>query len=307
MSSEKRDLPMAMRDTEIKVGLIVTAAALIFLFSLVWVKDYSLNHHRYELTVIFPTVGGLAAGDPVHVAGVKKGEVKQVWLRATDVWVTISLEGEIQLLEGSRISIQSMGLMGEKFVAIEPGRGTKGISPDHPIMGHYQAGIPEVMGEVGDVLGLLKELANSIHKTVGNSEAQASIRESLENIRKFSEALAHLLDQQEGDLAVALSDLRSASTGFRELVEGNRSRVDSTIDQFHRASMDLEMLTKQLSELSATFTKIADKIERGEGTLGAVVQDEALYRDIKKTVQSLDELILDIKEHPKRYVHLELF
>ena len=71
--------------------------------------------------------------------------------------------------------------------------------------------------------------------------------------------------------------------------------------------MDLEMLTKQLSELSSTFTRIADKIERGEGTLGAVVQDEALYRDIKKTVQSLDELILDIKEHPKRYIHLELF
>ena len=138
-------------------------------------------------------------------------------------------------------------------------------------------------------------------------ERACPIRESLENIRKFSEALAHLLDQREGDLALALSDLRSASTGFRELVEGNRSRVDSTIGQFHRASMDLEMLTKQLSELSSTFTKIADKIERGEGTLGAVVQDEALYRDIKKTVQSLDELILDIKEHPKRYIHLELF
>lgn len=298
---------MALKSTEIRVGLVVVIAALIFLSSLLWVKDYRLNHHRYELTVIFPTVGGLTAGDPVHVAGVSKGQVKEVQLRATDVQVTISLDGDVQLTDDSQISIQSVGLIGEKFVAIEPGSGPVRLSRNQPIVGQYQAGMPELMGEVGELLRQIKGLANTIHETIGNPKARASIQESLENIRKFSKVLADLLDQQEGDLTMALRDLRSASRSFRELVEANRSRMDSTMDRFHRASVDLGQLTQQLSEVSATFKRIADKIERGEGTLGELVQDETLYRDIKKTVKSLDELILDIKEHPKRYLRLEIF
>jgi phospholipid/cholesterol/gamma-HCH transport system substrate-binding protein len=126
-------------------------------------------------------------------------------------------------------------------------------------------------------------------------------------MRKFSKDLAALMDEEDGDLVGALEDLRSGSRGFRELVESNRSRLDSTMDQFDSASANLERLTRQLSEISVAFQNIADKVERGEGTLGALVQDETLYHDLEETVQHLDELILDIQEHPKKYLRLEIF
>jgi phospholipid/cholesterol/gamma-HCH transport system substrate-binding protein len=197
--------------------------------------------------------------------------------------------------------------MGEKFVAIDPGNSPQPLSADQPIFGCYQAGMTEVMGETEELLRQLRGVAITIHETIGNPEARASIQESLENIRKFSSVLANLLDQQGGDLTIALRDLRTASQGFRELVEDNQSQMDSTMDRFHQASIDLGQLTQQLTEISATFKRMADKIERGEGTLGEFVHDETLYRDIKSTVKSLDELILDIKENPDRYIHLELF
>jgi len=286
---------------------MVIAALLIFLFSLVWLKDYRLNNHRYDLTVIFPTVGGLTAGDPVHVAGVNKGEVKEVQLRTSDVQVVLSMSSDVRLSQDSHISIQSMGLMGEKFVAIEPGSGSTQLSLDQPVEGQFHAGMSELMTEVGELLRLVGEVAGSLHETIGNPQARASIQESLENVRQFSGVLAGLLDQDEGDLTLALRDLRSASRGFRELVEDDGSRIDSTVDRFHRASADLVELTQQLTEVSATFKRIADKIERGEGAVGEFVQDETLYRDLKKTVKNLDELILDIKAHPKKYLRLELF
>jgi phospholipid/cholesterol/gamma-HCH transport system substrate-binding protein len=286
---------------------MVIAALLIFLFSLIWVKDYRLNNHRYDLTVIFPTVGGLTVGDPVYVAGVNKGEVKEVQLRTSDVQVVLSLSDDVRLSQDSHISIQSMGLMGEKFVAIEPGSGSTQLSLDQPVEGQFHAGMSELMAEVGELLRLVGEVAGSLHQTIGNPQARASIQESLENVRQFSGVLAGLLDQDEGDLTLALRDLRSASRGFRELVEDDGSRIDSTVDRFHRASADLVELTQQLTEVSATFKRIADKIERGEGAVGEFVQDETLYRDLKNTVKNLDELILDIKAHPKKYLRLELF
>lgn len=298
---------MTSRRTEIRVGSVVLFAAFIFILSVIWLKDYRLNNHRYHLAVLFPTVGGLTAGDPVRVAGVRKGEVKEVQLRTTDVLVILSLSGEVQLPEDSRISIQSIGLMGEKFVSIEPGSSSTSLSLDGPAEGQFRAGVPEVMSEVGELIRLVRDVAGSLHETIGNPEARASIQESLENIRKFSSVLADLLDQQEGDLTLALRDLRSASKGFRELVADDGSRIDSTVDRFHQASVDLTELTQQLMEVSATFKRIADKIERGQGTVGAFVQDETLYRDLKKTVQNLDELIVDIKAHPKKYLRLELF
>jgi phospholipid/cholesterol/gamma-HCH transport system substrate-binding protein len=298
---------MAMRSTEIKVGLVVIATAAMFLFSLLWLKNFRINHHRYELTIIFPTVGGLTPGDPVHIAGVRKGKVEKVQLRANDVQVIISLEGDVQLYQGSRFSIQNVGLMGEKFVAVDPGNGPQVLPLEQVLIGHYRAGMSEVMGETEALLRQIGELAATLNETIGNPEARTSIQESIENIHRFSKLLADLMDQQGGDLTLALSDLRSASRGFRELVEDNRGQLDSTMDRFHQASIDLGQLTQQLTEISATFKRMADKIERGEGALGELVHDETLYRDIKSTVQALDELILDIKEHPKKYLRLELF
>ncbi len=298
---------MAMRRTEIKVGLVVIIATALFLFSLLWVKSFRINHHRYQLNIVFSTVGGLVSGDPVHVAGVKKGKVEKVQLRADDVQVTISLDGDVQLKEDSQFSIQSMGLMGEKFVAVEPGASPGVLSPQQFIVGQYRAGMAEVMGETEALLRQISDLASTLNETIGNPKARTSIQESLQNIHRFSTVLADLMDRQGGDLTLALRDLRSASRGFRELVEDNRSQLDSTMDRFHQTSVDLGQLTQQLTDISATFKRMADKIERGEGTLGELVHDETLYHDMKSTVRALDELILDIKEHPKKYLRLELF
>jgi phospholipid/cholesterol/gamma-HCH transport system substrate-binding protein len=318
---------MALKSTEVKVGLVVLAALAVFLLSLFWMRDFRLNQDRYELHIIFPTVGGLTEGDPVQVAGVQKGQVKAVRLQPQGVEVTISLDGDVRLPVDSRFSIQNMGLRGEKFVAIEPGPGLRMsptgrdsseaappgrrpsdvLRPGQMLVGHYRGGMSEILGEVEELLRVVQGLANTFHETIGSPQARASIQESLENVRHFSQVLADLMDEQGGELSLALRDLRTASEGFRELVQDNRTQVDSTLDQFHRASLDLEQLTQQLSEVSATFKRIADRIERGEGALGGFVADETLYRDIKKTVKNLDELIKEIKENPQKYLRLEIF
>jgi len=322
-----------LRSMEAKVGLVVLVALAIFVFSLLWVKDFRLNQDRYELHIIFPTVGGLTEGDPVQVAGVQKGRVTSIRLLPQGVEVTISLDGDVRLPADSGFSIQNMGLMGEKFVAIEPGLGSRPspaegdsasgdsaetaaapgtqlsdvVQPGQTLSGNYRGGMSEVLGEVEELLRVVQGLANTFNETIGNPQARASIQESLENVRRFSQVLADLMDEQGGELSLALGDLRTASEGFRELVQDNRTQVDSTLDQFHRASLDLEQLTQQLSEVSSTFKRIADRIERGEGALGEFVADETLYRDIKKTVRNLDELIEEIKENPKKYLRLEIF
>lgn len=324
-----------LKSMEARVGLVVLVALAIFLFSIFWARDFRMDRDRYLLHIVFSTVGGLSEGDPVQVAGVQKGRVSAIRLQSDGVRVTISLDRDVHLPADSRFSIQNMGLMGEKFVAVEPGpglcvlsekdaagaassdlpgtppaSGSEGagvLQPGQTLSGSYRGGMSEIMGEVEELLRVVQGLANTFNETIGNPQARASIQESLENVRRFSQVLADLVDEQGGELSIALRDLRTASEGFRELVQDNRTQVDSTLDQFHRASMDLEQLTAQLTEVSSTFKRLADKVERGEGALGEFVSDETLYRDMKQTVKNLDNLINEIKENPQKYLKLEIF
>ena len=113
-----------MRDvsTEIKVGMVVIAAIVILLYGIIWVKGYQFTVGHYEYSALFPQVGSLSIGDPVSVLGVRKGEVKDIKLSDDQVSVTMSMASDVKLKEDASVAIVNVGLMGERFVDVNPGK-----------------------------------------------------------------------------------------------------------------------------------------------------------------------------------------
>ena len=104
-----------------------------------------------------------------------------------------------------------------------------------------------------------------------------------------------------------MDDISYVSSELKSLVKENKDKLKSTVDNFASASAKLDSITTNLEDVSFSLKNFTQKIERGEGTLGKLVQDSSLYLDLKKTTQDLDSLILDIKKNPKRYLKFELF
>ncbi len=298
-----------MRDrmVELRVGIVVLLAVIIFVWGIIWVKEYKFRQERYRVSVLFPNVGALDVGDPIAVLGVKKGEVEEIKLSRGEVLVTFNLTTDVELREDAKFTVMNIGLMGERFVAIQPGRGENPLKLSPPPRGYYDTGIPEVMGMMGQMIAEIRTLTGYLKGALGTEWSEERIRETIKNVSQLSSDLASLLKRNKPKIDKSVSDLQYASSEFRKMVDQNKPKLETTLDNFSRASNDLERITSSLEDLSTSLKNLSQRIEKGEGTLGQLVNDQTLYQDLKKTTRSIDELIEDIKKNPKRYFKFELF
>jgi len=106
-----------------KVELIVGGTIFIALFILIagvlWLKGALVMNKMVQYSVLFPNVGTLQPGDPVVVNGVRKGSVSTIDLKGARVAVTINLDKDVALTDASKVTVQNIGLMGERMVGIQ--------------------------------------------------------------------------------------------------------------------------------------------------------------------------------------------
>jgi len=295
------------RSVELRVGIVVVMAIVLLVFGIFWLKQYRFNVVRYRYGVIFPNVGALEIGDPVTISGVKKGEVEGIKLYQGDVLVDFNLTSDVALKEDAKFTVMNIGLMGERYIEIFTGHSDKLLDLSKPVKGYYDTGIPEVMGMMGEAVADIKSLVQHIQGAVGTKWSQESLIETIRNLRKVSNDLNEVMERNKDKVNRSVDDISTASSELKGLVRENKEKFQSTVDNFASASTKLDSITTSLEEVSSSFRSFSEKIKRGEGTLGSLVQDSSLYLDLRKTTRDLDSLILDIKANPKKYIKLKVF
>ena len=298
---------MSNRSVELRVGLVVLVSCAILVLGLIWVKGIRFDQTRYRYAVIFPNVGSLEAGDPVSVSGVPKGKVEKIRLHQGDVLVDLNLAHDVVLKKDAKFTVMNVGLMGERFIAVETGYSDTLLDLSRPIRGYYDTGIPEVMGKMGEMIEQVKCLAENLEAVVGTKSSQDALITVIKNLKEITDKTNALLDRNQNKFDRTLSDLSYTSAELKKMVGENKGKLQSTVDNLSLASEKFAGMTVTLDSLSVSLNKLTSKIESGEGTLGQLVNDTTLYQEIKKTAQNVDSLILDIKRHPKRYLKFSIF
>lgn len=291
-----------MRDlsTEIKVGMVVIAAVIILIYGIIWVKGYQFAVGHYEYTALFPQVGTLSIGDPVAVLGVNKGEVKAIKLVDDKVSVTVSLASGVRLKEDASMAVMNVGLMGERFVEVNPGKSDQPLNLKQPLTGTYDTGIPEVMGMMGDVLIQVQHLVAVLDGTFGESGKAEDIKRIIDDLRSITGKVNAFVEKNRDTMNETVDDFSQAAGSLRAFLDSNSAEMSRTVQNFAEASEDFKELSAQVHDLTM-------KISEGRGTLGKVVTDDSLYNDLKETLVNLDSLIVDFKKNPKKYVKVSVF
>jgi len=298
---------MDNRTVELRVGIVVAIAAAILFLGALWIKEIKFNVERYRYSVLFPNVGALQVGDPVTVLGVDKGKVEKILLEGGDVLVTFNLTTDVKLKKDAKFRVMNIGLMGERFVAVEPGHSPELLDLSKPVKGFYDTGIPEVMGMSGQMLEEIRRMVAHLEGVFGTRWSQESIKGTIRDLRKLSGDLVTLLEKNKEKLENTADDLSYTSSELKGMLDRNKEKFQSSVDNFANISAKLDTFTTTLSSLSVSLKNLTQKIESGEGTLGKLVNDSTLYDDLKKTTKNVDELITDIKKNPKRYLKFSLF
>ena len=298
---------MERKKTQLMVGLFCFIAIVILVGGILFLKEFRLNRHTYSITVIFDNVSGLKEGDPVLVAGVRKGSVKSIALQEGGVHVGVFLESDVHLNDDAKFMIMSGGLVGLKYVEINPGESGQSLDISNPVQGVHQTGVFEVVGLFGDLITEVRQLVQKIDHSVGGGGILGSIEQTLADAQDLMKTIRSLVDENQSGFNEAVQDFKATSKELRNLVENNRSVVDSTVRQFHYSSERFETFLSQLEEISSTFQDIGNKIDQGEGTLGELLNNRDLYNDLQKTTEEINLLIEDIKKNPNKYFKISVF
>jgi phospholipid/cholesterol/gamma-HCH transport system substrate-binding protein len=292
------------RYREVWVGVFVITAVIAFFVALFMLTDPGTFRNRYHVTAIVDDAAGIRRNDPVLMRGVNVGRVRTFRLVDSRVAIDLEILGEYKIPSDSNLVLRPSNVLGEIEAEITPGKSTTAVGKGGIIQGRMSGGAIDKVGQVAreaeDTMGRLRALLSP--KTVGNVEASG-------------DQLVLLLQELTG----ATTDLR----GLASTLAHTAGSVDRTLTapELERTLANLDSLTDRLDGLIASLDRSAhttetvmERLSRGEGSLGRLSRDDALYANannaaagVSKAAAELSALIADIRRDPKRYLSIHVF
>ncbi len=289
--------------SEIIVGIAIFSAFVIFVFGYLYLKNVTFKANRYSVAIHFRDVTGLEKGDFVSVSGLRIGRVQNLRLEKLSVVVDVNIDPGIEIPIDSRAQIKSLGMVGEKFIDIIPGVAEQILQDGDAIEGHNSGDLSDLSGTMETLFQqaqqLLDELRTVLH-TVFDNATQRHLKETVFHLRNISSDL----DDNSGHIEKILANMDGISNNLNEILSERREKVESSIDNIHRASTRFEEMTNKLDSSLTSVQTLLTKIENQEGTIGKVINRDEMYNDLRHLTAQLDTLVQDLKKRPQKYLNL---
>jgi len=164
------------RSLELKVGIFVFIGLVILTYFVLMIGDFKLMKHGYHIKTVFGFANGIKVGAPLRFAGVDVGEVKEIKLThekdgKTIVFLTGWVESETSIPKDSRAWVNTLGLLGEKYLEIIPGKDFQHPLKENDILlGEDPTSVQEVTDLVKDISLQAKETLTSLQSTLASAE-----------------------------------------------------------------------------------------------------------------------------------------
>jgi phospholipid/cholesterol/gamma-HCH transport system substrate-binding protein len=285
---------MGSRSTELKVGVLVVVSMIILAFMTVTVGKIQVGGRRgYEVLVNLDNASGLVRNSPVTVSGVDAGRVERIRLEKGKPTLLLRIKPQVGLPRDSLVYVRTEGLLGEKYIEIEPGSPEAGIVQpgEHLKQGAPTADLDAVFSQLNAVAEDIRKFTRAFGDALAGEEGAEKIRKIVDSLASFSDNLATLaekLESGQGTLGKLLTD---------DKVYNDVEQITASLRDFAQKLNGGEGLLAQLvsdedlaEDFKATLAGLRDlskKLSEGEGTMGKLFADETLYEDLKVAVSSL--------------------
>lgn len=295
---------------EIKAAIIVVAGIAAFYIGFNFLRSKSLFHKTNTYYAYFPHSGGLKTGTQITVNGVKVGSVEAVDLEEKTARIKITMEcSENFTFSKNSVAELYNSLLGGAGLQIIP------AFDDAPIAvsgDELKSHIQEDM--LASVTSSLKPTQEKLtHLLVQADTTLTSVNKILDT--KTTEDLKKAITE----LSNTMQHLNQASVSLNAMLSANQASLRNTLQNADKITTDLSKVSGELSAaelnkviadaqttLSNLNTLLSD-ISSGKGTIGKLMKDEALYKDLDNSAKELELLLQDFRLNPKRYVHFSLF
>ncbi len=288
---------------EAKIGFFIAGAILILAIFIFIVGDLSVLFKKrgYELFTTFDSASGLETRAAVRMAGVKIGFVKDIKLAGRRAQVEMSIFAGYNVPRGSKATLASLGLIGERYIEIAPGQEASVLRAGEMVESAPSVSLDQVGSLLLGVADDIKEVSRSIREMAG-AESRTSLQNVLRNLDSFSRELDVFMAQNRDDLESGIRHASRAAGEFEQRISAVSQNIDETvallknIGQENRETVkfNLEKIKELLVRLEESLRQLSeslDKINKGEGTLGKLINDPGLYEEAEETLGSVKKTV----------------
>jgi phospholipid/cholesterol/gamma-HCH transport system substrate-binding protein len=288
---------------ELKIGIFLAGTFLILGMFIFIVGDMSTWFRKggYELVAYFQSVTGLEKQDAVRLAGVRIGYVKDIRLAKSQAEVVMAISGKYQVPKGSKAALASLGLIGEKYVEITPGDQAAYFEPGSALESTQAISFDQIGALALSIGEDIKGVSKSLTELTGQ-ENQAEVRETLRHLNSFTEDLKSFMAENRNDLHAGIEGVSRATRDLDQRIAKVSKNLDEAIDavkgmaQENKGPLksDIQKIGDVLDDLKESVRLLRqslEKIDKGEGTVGKLIQDPELYDKAKTTLASVESTI----------------
>ena len=289
---------------KVKIGAFFITIFLILAIFIMFVGDIGilLKKKGYPLYVTFDTVIGLAKRSYVRMSGLKIGFVKDIRLKGTRPEVELFINPAVKVQKGSKATMTTAGLIGEKYVEIIPGEAKEFFLPGDSLLPEASFDI-EQLGKMFLSVGEdMKALGESVKTILGKEESTTSVKNALENFSELTSSLNELLAENRQGIKLGIQNTTRAVDSFEGKVEdisGNlvefiaimKEMVEENRDSVKMNLKKIKDLIEKTEESFRLLNESLEKINKGEGTLGKLIQDSDLYTRAEGVMEDLEHII----------------
>lgn len=296
---------------EIKTGILAIATILLFIWGYSFLKGKDLLDKYRTFYVQYDNVEGLSPSASVTINGLIVGKVTKITLdkNTGKLLVQLQLKTDFPISKTSAAVIYKPGFIDGKQIAILPNLADKSESVD----GQFLVGSSEL------------DLTESLKKQL--VPLQAKFEKVMLNADNLLTGINNVLDNQgQQDLKKSLSELsqtmeqfHKASSSINTILDDNKGQINGVVTNLNKVSSNFSKISDSLDKAdlgktAANLQKTLEKVDKmmanlqeGKGTMGKLINDEALYNNLEKTSKELELLLEDLRLNPTRYVNVSVF
>lgn len=296
---------------EIKIALVAIVGIVVLFFGMHFLKGMPVFSNDNVYYATFDNIDGLSSSNPIYADGYQVGTVKNIQYNYEErgkVVVEFQVDNNLRIPKGSTAEIES-DLMGNiKMNLLLANNPRERVEHGDTISGGINAGMMGTVQSLVPVIERMLPKVDSILASVNALLADPSLTHTLHNVETIS-----------SDLTVTTSNLNKLMAEVNGKVPGLMNKADYALDKANSTLDNTSKITASLADIdiAATMSKVDQtlanvqdvtaKLNNPNGSVGLLLNDPGLYNNLNSTMESADNLLKDLKQHPKRYVHFSLF
>jgi phospholipid/cholesterol/gamma-HCH transport system substrate-binding protein len=311
---------------EVKIGLLLLVAIALFIFGFNYLKGTNIFKPQKKYYAVYERIEGLVEANPVQINGYSIGQVNKIDLEKGNtgriiIEFTVN-KSDLPLPDNSVAKIVSSDLLGSKAVQIILGNSNKYLQSGDTLLSDVESTLGETVNkQVLPLKNKAEKLISSIDSVLAviqyifNEDSQEDIKQSLESVnsairtlKKTALRVDTLVNEQRFKLSRISTNIESITLNLKnnnDKLAKIFANLQSVTDSLAKAN--LTSTVNNANRALAQAAAITEKINKGEGTMGMLVNNDTLYKNLNSAARDLDLLLKDLKDHPSRYVQVSVF